>query len=402
MVDQDQLPTEIPETYINQVKEALENLYDFAKLQHSPLARALEDRAPPSTITGAHRLRQKLIEAIEALNPGQRVVAHSGAMRIYSLVYLHHVGGMSLQECALEVGISLRQVYRDLRRGQERVSTILWYSHDHKEPPQQIAEPGQLSSIKMEITRLEGGMMTVPLQKMLDTAIRAVQKLADQHDIILEIQPPYDHVLMTTNSAIAQQVLIHLLSQVIQQISPVSLRVSYNEQGGSIHVILAYPTQKSFMTKPNIELIIEQMMQEIGWKLQYRTVGNEQHMIIRSAQEGALLLIIDDNLGLVELLDRYFTGHTYRVVSVANGEDGLRMVHQLMPDAIILDLMMPGMDGWEVLQRLRTNHETLNIPVIICSVISDPELAYSLGASKFVPKPVIKETLLSVLRELRI
>jgi CheY-like chemotaxis protein len=89
-------------------------------------------------------------------------------------------------------------------------------------------------------------------------------------------------------------------------------------------------------------------------------------------------------------------------VSARSGEDGLRTVQQVMPDAILLDLMMPGMDGWELLQRLRTDGDTQDIPVIICSVINDPELAYSLGASKFVPKPVTRETLLEALREVGI
>ena len=379
----DSPPTEIPENFIEQVKDALENLYDFPALQHSPLAHVSPD--------GAHQLRRKLIEAIESLNPGHDVAAHSGAARIYSLVYLHYVGGMTLQEAALEVGLSLRQAYRDLRRGQERVSAVLWYDRP---------EPTHLSSIQTEMTRLEGRLTTIPLQKMLESGVRAVQKLADQRHITLDVHMPQASVMLTTNPAIAQQVFTHLLSQIIQQVAPPSLRVSLEAQNGSIHIVFSYPASAS--SKPRIEQVIEQMMRQIGWKTQSRNNGSEQQLIIRSAQEGALLLIIDDNQGLVDLLDHYLTDHAYRVVSVHNGEDGLRMVQQFMPDAIILDLMMPGMDGWELLQRLRTDGDTQDIPVIICSVISDPELAYSLGASRCIPKPVTKEVLLSTLRELNL
>jgi CheY-like chemotaxis protein len=374
---------EIPEGFIEQVKEALENLYDFPALQHCALAQSLDSSEP----NAAHRLRRELTEAIEALNPGQDVAAHSGAARIYNLVYLHYVGGMTLQEAALEVGVSLRQAYRDLRRGQEGVSAILWYRQDTP-----------LSSIETEITRLEGSVTTIPVQKMLESALRAVQKLADQRSIALDVQLPEASVLMTTNPAIAQQVLIHVLSQVIQQIAPPRLRVSLEARG--VHIVVSFPTDDA--QRPRMEPIIEQMMQQIRWKLQYRSVGGEQQLIIRSMQTGALLLIIDDNQGLVDLLDHYLSENDYRVMSVHNGEDGLRTVQQVMPDAILLDLMMPGMDGWELLQRLRTDGDTQDIPVIICSVINDPELAYSLGASKFVPKPVTRETLLEALREVGI
>jgi len=388
MSDSQQTQTEIPEDFIEQVKEALENLYDFPALQHSPLAQP----SPESNATGAHQLRRKLIEAIETLNPGQDVAAHSGAARIYNLVYLHYVGGMTLQEAALEVGLSLRQAYRDLRRGHERVSAVLWYSH--------APEPAQLSSIQTEMNRLEGSLTTIPLQKMLESALRAVQKLAEQRGITLDAQMPPANVLITTNPVIAQQVLTHILSQTIQQIMPSHLRVRLEERNGGIHIVFSYPTSSAL--KPRVEPVVDHMMRQLHWRMQSRSTASEQQLIIRSVQEGALLLIIDDNQGLVDLLDHYLTDHAYRVVSVHNGEDGLRMVQQLMPDAIILDLMMPGMDGWELLQRLRTNSDTQDIPVLICSVISDPELAYSLGASKCIPKPVTQEMLLSALRELHL
>ncbi len=62
--------------------------------------------------------------------------------------------------------------------------------------------------------------------------------------------------------------------------------------------------------------------------------------------------------------------------------------------------MMPEMDGWELLQRLNTHPQTADIPVIICSVINDPDLAYSLGASLFLPKPVSRAGVLEALRQL--
>jgi len=56
--------------------------------------------------------------------------------------------------------------------------------------------------------------------------------------------------------------------------------------------------------------------------------------------------------------------------------------------AVILDVMMPGLDGWEVLQTLRKTPRTSRIPVVVCSVFNDPQLALSLGATVFLPKPV--------------
>jgi CheY-like chemotaxis protein len=394
------VPLAIPESYIEQIKEALENLYDFSALQRNPLAEAFEVAAPNSNTTGAHRLRRQIIEAIETLNPGHDIATHSGAARIYNLVFLHYVGGMTLQEAALEVGVSQRQAYRDLRRGQESLSAMMWYTQERTEIAQSSPEPASLSSIQTEITRLEGGVTTFPIQKMVESTVRAVQNLAFQRQITLDVQMPEESLLITTNLAIAQQVFIHLLSQVIQQFSPSRLRVSLGENHDEVQIVVSYSADTFGL--PRTEPIINQMMHQIHWKIQHRTLADEQHLTIGSNETGALLLIIDDNEGLVDLLDHYLMDNSYRLVSVHNGDDGLQMVEQVLPDAIILDIMMPDMDGWELLQHLRTNNSTQHIPVIICSVINDPALAYSLGASKFVPKPVTKETLLTALQELHI
>jgi CheY-like chemotaxis protein len=111
------------------------------------------------------------------------------------------------------------------------------------------------------------------------------------------------------------------------------------------------------------------------------------------------VLIIDDNEGLVALLSDYLAGHACQVMATTDGWEGLRLAQDGSPDAIILDVMMPELDGWEFLQRLRSHPQTTTVPVIICSVVNDPELAYSLGASLFLPKPVSRDDVLDALRQ---
>jgi CheY-like chemotaxis protein len=69
---------------------------------------------------------------------------------------------------------------------------------------------------------------------------------------------------------------------------------------------------------------------------------------------------------------------------------------------MILDVMMPGASGWEILQTLRSHPPTATIPIIVCSVFNDPELAYALGATRFHSKPIRRDTILATLRELNI
>ena len=111
---------------------------------------------------------------------------------------------------------------------------------------------------------------------------------------------------------------------------------------------------------------------------------------------------MDDNVGLVELLMRYLASHACQVISAESGVEGLQLANQYLPDAILLDVMMPGVDGWKVLQILRSNPQTASTPVIVCSVFNDPQLAYSLGATAFLAKPVRRDNILSVLSGLKV
>src|SRR6186997_1574066 len=74
------------------------------------------------------------------------------------------------------------------------------------------------------------------------------------------------------------------------------------------------------------------------------------------------------------------------------------MARELRPDAITLDVMMPGTDGWAVLAALKSDPELLEIPVIMLTIVDDQNMGYSLGATEYLTKPVDRERLVSVLK----
>jgi CheY-like chemotaxis protein len=384
----------LPETFIEQVKEALEKLYDFQALQKNELVQKIASKLTDSHTTGTHQLRGQIIDAIESLNPGENVTAQSGASRIYSLIYMHYVGRLTIQQAAWEIGVSLRQAYRDLRRGQEQVSAVLWDKLSTDTP----ASPEQSNSAQEELSLLEDNTTVTSLQALLETTMRPIHFLAEKYQIAIEIDSPKTPIMLTINHIIAQQTLTHILSQIIQQLKPAKLHIKLCDESRFI----SFQYQGASQLDLHIEPTIQQMMEQIRWELQAYKDEEIQEIGLVSSQRRALVVVIDDNEGSFHLLQRHLTDDAYSVSSVPNTEHGLRMIQQLMPDVIILDVMMPGIDGWELLQRLRAKKETQAIPVIICSVINDPELAYVLGASHYVPKPVSRESLLRALQALQI
>ena len=117
-----------------------------------------------------------------------------------------------------------------------------------------------------------------------------------------------------------------------------------------------------------------------------------------------LILAVDDVPINLLLVQKMLSNFHFRIKTAANGQQALDAVAAEKPDLILLDLMMPGIDGFEVLRRLRANPETKDIRVIILSALNSEEdvvKGYDLGANDFLMKPIIMEKLHeSVLKQL--
>ncbi|MBX9928793.1 MAG: response regulator, partial [Gemmatimonadaceae bacterium] len=110
------------------------------------------------------------------------------------------------------------------------------------------------------------------------------------------------------------------------------------------------------------------------------------------------VLIIDDDPDARRLVRRVLTSDGFRVEEAADGVAGLALARTVKPDAITLDVLMPGLDGWEVLKRIRADRALADIPVIMLSVLHEQQMALALGATEYVTKPVDRTQLRRILR----
>jgi len=382
---------------LDQVRDALEHIYDLSYLQDHSLAHR---DSQPSELAG-QRLRRNLSAAIEALNPGSAVPFLSSQARLFNLLTLHYLEGMTVQEAAYKLGISRRQATRDLRRAIENVAASL--SARRPAAPSLSKGTAHLSSVHEEISRLGSRSARISLQTLICSAQNTVSSLAAQRGVTLQIMLPSQPLLISTDQMIAEQVFVNVLSQTIGRASQGPIELKADADGGQVAVTVSFYREPEAGGKQVIGLVVTQLVDRLGWAIeQIDTQEGHSTIVIRFSTSGSTVLVIDDNQGLVELLDRYLTDQSLTVISAKDGQHGIDLAEEMAPDAIILDVMMPGMHGWEVLQRLRMLSRTASIPVVICSVINDPDLAYSLGASQVLPKPISRSAVLEVLRELGI
>ncbi|MDQ2885738.1 MAG: ATP-binding protein [Chloroflexota bacterium] len=113
-----------------------------------------------------------------------------------------------------------------------------------------------------------------------------------------------------------------------------------------------------------------------------------------------LVVAIDDNPDVLQLIKASLEQSPYRVVGVQDSTQAISIIQKLRPHAITLDIMMPRVNGWQILHQLKSNPATATIPVILLTVLEDRSAGYVLGADEYLVKPVARDALLATLRHL--
>ena len=117
-------------------------------------------------------------------------------------------------------------------------------------------------------------------------------------------------------------------------------------------------------------------------------------------EHAPVVLAIDDDPNVLYLLQENLTEAGYQVIGAAHGTEGLQQARQRKPLAIILDILMPHKDGWQVLHELKADVATRDIPVILLSIVDQKDLGYRLGAFDYLLKPFDREAILATLRRI--
>jgi signal transduction histidine kinase/DNA-binding response OmpR family regulator len=120
---------------------------------------------------------------------------------------------------------------------------------------------------------------------------------------------------------------------------------------------------------------------------------------IEPIEATATVLVIDDEPTVREMLMRFLTKEGFRVVAAGSGDEGIALAKELRPNVITLDVMMPGTDGWTVLTKLKSDPATADIPVVMITIVDDKNMAFALGASDYLTKPVDRERLAGLLKK---
>jgi CheY-like chemotaxis protein len=376
-----------PESFERQVQDCLAHLYDFTELQTNPLAGQI---APD--LTGLRRVqtvRRVLIETVEQLKARETAGIPSRQERIYSLLLMRYVEGLPIEEVLQQLALSERQFYREQHRAIQAVSQLLW---DRLKTSQ---SQDNSISVKSEIQRLsrQSAYATIDVETLLSGAIAASANLADHREVTIHLSTLQAFGDFTAYQAVLRQTIIWMLSQIITHVaagSAIALSTSTVDHNPAIDFVISGPgtdisvLQETLTDDPTIAEFLATLKGTITITEADRAGYLVQFQLQRQRQ---VILVIDDNPDAVALLERYITGMPYEIVSACEAEEGFQLAQSLEPSWIILDILLPHTDGWKMLQNLKSHPRTRTIPVLVCSVLENPDLALSLGADAYLRKP---------------
>ena len=387
--------------FAQQVKDALAHLYDYTHLQRHPLALLFFPHVPSEGPNRAQRLHRFLLETIEELSPPQHIPFDSRKWRGYRILSGRYVEGQTAQESMEDLAISRRQYFREQRKALQALVNLLWEklpgSEGETVEGALTTAQDRESLLQAEAERVMSQRQSITLKELVEGVLQAIRPLAEEKGVAVSCHVEPDLPTIYANRTLLRQVFIQALSRLITSPEVCCVHLDMRRRGRWV-IVEARGTSASGKKVGGSWSVesVQQLVEMLGgeWR-SYPGEGCVRFTL--PTNEPRTLLAIDDNEGLIRLLQRYLAEHNYQVAEARNGTDALRLARELQPDIITLDVMMPSQDGWEVLQLLKSEPATQRIHIIICSVLDDPELAFSLGAAAYLKKPISQADLVEAL-----
>ena len=392
-----------PPNLPSEIRSALGRFYDYAFLsQHPLLGRVCGPTGGSSSSRAVQNLRRALIDAIERLHPKVDTADSDPAWRPYLVLHHRYILGKEWEEVASELGLSVRQLQREQSRALEAIATDLWEQWGAGDGN---AEEPAGGALWQEISRVAEAKQAFDAGPQIERAIASLEALADRFGVAIRSVRPAAHAVVG-DPTLYRQLIVAMLSYAIRRMA-LGSTLTVDLRSAPHHAVCTLRAGE--LTAPREELRMENLPEAVtalaqaqnaeidvsggadGWTLSIRSVAAERTRVVA---------LVEDNQDMVALFSRILSAAGYHLVGFSDSEAVVERLADLMPDAIVLDVMMRGVDGWEILQQLKADPRTQQIPVAICSVLDEPELARSLGADSYILKPVRPARLQSCLAEL--
>jgi len=388
-----------------ELNKALSHLYDLAFLETSLLTTLMPDGAGASAFAGASlgkTLRKAIIDAIESLRPPEGTPSDDAAWRPYRILEARYVAGLSHTEIEESLFLGKSQYYREHARALEALSGILWRSWKPVVAAESAApattDPDALALAELaELARQEASQRVDLLDLLRD--ITALLTLSEPgRDVAIVLQPEARQLPVYGSPGVLRQGLLLAISQAVNTLF--TGMVSLDAQLLGREIVIRIRLKGSTHADSAINhAMIQDFLRVAGGRavLEQDHCSPSLELVFPACLEDWTVLLVDNNSELADLFSRYLEGEPWTLVHAKTAQQALEICKSQPPSLVLLDVLMPHQDGWDLLSHLKAAPATAHIPVVICSVLNQPQLAVSLGAVGYLRKPVRQQDLCAAL-----
>lgn len=387
---------------INWTRDALERLFDPAFLRHHVRAACVAGR-----FNDGNALQEMCLGVIRQFQPPLNVSAASSAWRTYNVLSLRYVQGLSQSETATQLGIGTRQMRREQQHAIRAVTMMLFADDadagEQDETSELSAQAAHSENPPLSQETLEPVQRFCHLDDLLRSTLRLFDTMLEQQQLRVIVAIPPSMPPIKADQIVLRQMLVSGISWAVRDVAGATVTIEAVIERGKVILTMSKPYDQAHTSsgaahnelataKQLADLIGAEIVQIIDpsiARLQYHLPTNDAKCI----------LMIDDHQHASQLVRRYLQqSDDFYLVSVSTPQNALRHVVEVRPACILLDVMMPEHDGWELLTLFRAHPEISAIPIIVSSVLKVHDLAYSLGATAVLTKPFNATQLIELLK----
>jgi CheY-like chemotaxis protein len=394
------------------VKDALTNLHNYAALETHPLISYFTPSSDQQISRGEF-LRHLLLQTIDKLQPPEEMPPTIPVeWRPYLILKGRYIEGFSLDELKGQLMLSGRQLRREHGRALAAVANLLW----DQVSPEQITSDVETKDIdepewNKDFRAFEINQETLDLIEIVKgiAGIFAQRAKTEAVDLNLDLAEELPPIL--ADRIILRQIMLGLFSYAlsIQSGQFITVGTGVKEDQPAFWIQAQVDENEPLTAEAEDDAssleFAQYWSQRLSTGLEIISPVDHQaskmEIILSLPRPGqAVALVVDDQQTAIRMFRRYLRQTSLKVMGVKDPSQVVPLARELQPQVITLDVMMPTIDGWEILQTLQADPKTEHIPVIVCSVWDEPELAFSLGAANFLKKPVTQKQLLDALAQL--
>jgi CheY-like chemotaxis protein len=382
------------------LRNALDNLYDTRAIQKNPLIEGFA-LGNMTRLQKSQNLRKILLQCIQSIS-GSQLPNSSPDWLAYRILEMRYLDSLSVDEVVSELSISKSQFFRDQARAINLLTDIVWDRYQTVKQTvgdQPVGQEHNLAWVEADRLSSQSGREIVDLDQLVEELESTIKMLGQEGGLTCILKLEGNVLLPSSDRVMLRQAILISCGFAVSWFPSGTLNIETFRKDKLMGLTLVIQGEPLDLPAPNDNSvnIAQELLSRQGGVLTFSQQPGMGRITLEWSTSKPTVLVVDDDSDIVALFRRYLVGFPWNVIGAANGVEARKQIETIRPAVIMLDVMMPQEDGWELLAALKRVPETKDIPVIVCSVLMSPKLATNLGAAACLPKPVSQHALIEAL-----